>query len=434
MYRKTWMKCLMVFLWILIWQLAALWVDNSILLVTPWEVVLRLGELLTESIFWQTVLYSLLRMTAGFCLGFVAAVLLAALSFRCQAAELFLQPFMNLIKTVPVASFVVLFLIWWGSSVLAVTISFLVVLPNIYISTLEGLKATDPQLLEMAKVFRLGVGKKFLFIYRPALRPFLNGAMKLALGMCWKSGVAAEVIGTPAFSVGGEIYLSKIHLDTAGVLAWTGVVVCLSQCLEKAVFKLAEIFFEWIPEQKSYSKGKEKKEMQGSLLTVRHMSKTYGNRKIWEDFSAVYEPGNVYYLTHPSGSGKTTLFRLLCGLEKPDCGAMEGIKRFSMVFQENRLCEEYNAIENVAMVTGDAVKAIEALERVLSGEDLEKPCSQLSGGMKRRVALVRAMEADSDMVLLDEPFTGMDGETRQRAEAYIRERQAGRPILIASHI
>lgn len=434
MYRKTLVKCLMVLLWILIWQIAARWVDNAILLVTPVEVLVRLGELLTENIFWQTVLYSLLRMTAGFCLGFVAAVLLAAISFRYQIVEEFLQPVMNLIKTVPVASFVVLFLIWWGSSVLAVTISFLVVLPNIYISTLEGLKATDSKLLEMAKVFELGMGKKFLFIYRPALRPFLMGAMKLALGMCWKSGVAAEVIGTPSFSVGGEIYLSKIHLDTAGVLAWTAVVVFLSLCLEKAVFKVVEIFFAWTPKQKSYSKGTEKKRTQTPSLIVKHVSKTYGKQRVWEDFSAVYEPGKLYYLTHPSGSGKTTLFRLLSGLEKPDCGRIEGVKRFSMVFQENRLCEEYSAIENVAMVVGDRDLAEEALGRLLEKDALEKPCSQLSGGMKRRVALVRAMEAASDMVLLDEPFTGMDAQTRQRAEEYIRARQAGRPILIASHI
>lgn len=424
----------MILFWILIWHLVALRVDNSILLVTPMEVVLRLGELVTETVFWQTVLFSMLRMTAGFCLGFVVAVLLAGISFRYPIAEDFWQPVMNLIKTVPVASFVVLFLIWWGSSVLAVTISFLVVLPNIYISTLEGLKATDTGLLEMAKVFRMSPGKKMLFIYRPALRPFLAGAMKLALGMCWKSGVAAEVIGNPAYSVGGEIYLSKIHLDTAGVLAWTAVVIFLSLCLEKLVLRFTEEFFDWVPKQKRYSKEKEKKRIQEVSLIVKNISKSYGKQKVWEAFSAVYEQGNIYYLTDPSGSGKTTLFRLLCGLEKPDCGSLEGIRRFSMVFQENRLCEEYSAIENVVMVTGDPTKAVEALGKVLDKDALEKPCSQLSGGMKRRVALVRAMEADSDMVLLDEPFTGMDAETRQRAEAYIMERQADRPILIASHI
>jgi len=197
---------------------------------------------------------------------------------------------------------------------------------------------------------------------------------------------------------------------------------------------LAEVFFEWTLEQKSYSQRREKKRTSEASLCVKNISEAYGKHQVWEEFSAVYEPGNIYYLKDPSGRGKTTLFRMLCGLEKPDGGSIQGIKRFSMVFQENRLCEEYSAVENVAMVIGDTTGAIEALRKVLESEALEKPCSQLSGGMKRRVALVRAMEADSDMVLLDEPFTGMDVETRQRAAAYIRERQANRPILIASHI
>jgi len=217
-------------------------------------------------------------------------------------------------------------------------------------------------------------------------------------------------------------------------LAWTTVVVVLSLCLEKVVFQLAEGFFAWKPQQRSYRKVKEKKRTGNASLHVKHISKAYGKQSIWEDFSASYEPGKMYDLNGPSGSGKTTLFRMLCGLEKPDGGSIEGIGQFSMVFQENRLCEEYSAIENVAMVIGDCIEAKEALGKLLEGEALEKPCSQLSGGMKRRVALVRAMEANSDMVLLDEPFTGMDAQTRQRAESYIRERQGNRPILIASHI
>ena len=106
----------------------------------------------------------------------------------------------------------------------------------------------------------------------------------------------------------------------------------------------------------------------------------------------------------------------------------------SMVFQEDRLCEDYSAVKNVELVTGDSERAREALRRLLGEEALHRPCRQLSGGMRRRVALVRAMEADSECVLLDEPFTGMDAGTRRLAEIYIRERQDGRIILIATHI
>ncbi len=435
-YKKQLRRTAIVFFWIMAWHVLAIWVDNFILVVTPWAVLLRLWELLAESAFWQTITVSMLRIATGFLLGFVVALLLAGISLRYRLIEEVLQPVMSLMKTVPVVSFVVLFLIWWGASALAVAISFLVVLPNIYISTLEGLKAADKRLLEMAKVFRIRFVKRFFYIYRPSLRPFLISAMKLALGMCWKSGVAAEVIGTPAYSIGGEIYLSKIYLDTAGVLAWTGVVVFLSLCFERLTLGLAECFFRWTPKlerRKKVSDGKNC-EKAVSYLTLKRVSKSYGEQKVLNDVSTVYEKGQIYYLNSPSGSGKTTLFRLLCGLEQPDSGRIEGTKRFGMVFQEDRLCEDYNAIQNVALIVGEEAKAADSLGKLLEKEALRKPCSQLSGGMKRRVALVRAMEADADVVLLDEPFTGMDEETKRAAEEYIRERQGGRIIIIATHI
>lgn len=449
MFRKKGLrKALILVFWIMVWYLLTLLVNNSILLVTPWRVLQHLGKLLLQGEFWQTIVISLLRIGGGFLFGLLVALLLAGMSLRYSLVEEMLHPLMSLMKTVPVASFVVLFLIWWGSSALAVAISFLVVVPNVYINTLEGLKAVDVRLLEMAKVFRLNVGNRFFFIYRPALKPFLISGMRLALGMCWKSGVAAEVIGTPVHSIGGELYLSKIYLDTAGVLAWTVVIVLLSLCFERLVLGLTDSFFSWMPEmpggmeQRNRRRKRRSERMtersdddkEGIRLSINRVSKTFGAQRVLSEVSAVYEAGKTYYLTSPSGSGKTTLLRLLCGLEKADAGNIEGTTTCSMVFQEDRLCEEYSAIQNVMMVTGDERRAEEALSKLLEKDALYKPCSQLSGGMKRRVTLVRAMEAESEVVLLDEPFTGMDAETKQEAEMYIRERQAGRVLVIATHM
>ena len=432
-HKKETRKVLIAVFWILVWFLLAWLVDNRILLATPAEAALRLLELAGQADFWRAIAGSLLRIGAGFLLGFGTALFLAGISLRFPLAEELLQPLMSLTKTVPVAAFVVLLLIWWGSSVLAAAISFLVVLPNIYLNTLEGLKNTDVRLLEMARVFKMSGRNRFFYIYRPALRPFLESGMKLSLGMCWKSGVAAEVIGMPAYSIGGQLYFSKIYLDTAGVLAWTAEIVLLSFCFEKLILRLADRFFAWNPKPEGGKRpsGTSAGERQ---IRVSHIYKSYDDKQVLADVSAVYEADKIYYLTSPSGSGKTTLLRLLCGLERPDRGKIEGADRFSMVFQEDRLCEEYDAVCNVAMVIRDEKKAAEALRKLLEEEALRKPCGQLSGGMKRRVALVRAMEADSDAVLLDEPFTGMDADTRRAAEEYIRERLNGRILVIATHI
>lgn len=439
-------KALIILFWLFLWHLLAKWVDNAILLATPAETLDALFALLPKAQFWQSVAGSFVRIGAGIFMGFAAAVFLGVLSGRFSILEEFLSPVMNLFKAIPVASFVVLFLIWWGSSFLAVAICFLIVLPNIYINTLAGIKNADRQLLEMAEIFKLPRKNRFFYIYRPALKPFLLSGLKISLGMGWKSGVAAEVIGTPDFSIGGQLYLSKIYLDTAGLFAWTAVVIFLSFLFEKCILRLAESFFAWEPVCKKPEKVRGgQAEMsfrnpsmpqESHVLSCERLSKSYGDKKVLQDFSAVYKPGEIYYLMSPSGSGKTTLLRLLCGLEKPDGGKVEMKENpsFSMVFQEDRLCMDYSALRNVEMVTGDRKRAREALLLLLEKDALDKPCGQLSGGMKRRVALVRAMEAESECVLLDEPFTGMDAETKDRAEAYIRDRQKGRILIIATHI
>lgn len=407
----------------------ALAVDNRILAVTPLETALRLLQLPGEKDFWLSVSRSLLRIGAGFWAGFGAALLLAALSRRLPLLEELLSPVMKLIMAVPVASFAVLLLIWWGSSFLAVAVCFLVVLPVIYTNALEGLKATDKRLLEMAEVFRLPFRNRFFYIHCPALKPFLYGSMKVALGMCWKSGVAAEVIGTPDFSLGERIYMSKIYLDTAGVFAWSAIVIFMSVLFEKLVLKLTDLFFAWQP----VCRRPEPERGSGDII-VEDLGKSFGEQKVISGLDTVYRAGQIYYLRSPSGSGKTTLLHILAGILKPDRGRVSKTGTVSILFQEDRLCEEYSAIKNVELVCGDRDRAAEALAELLEPEALEKPCGQLSGGMKRRVALARAMEADSAYVLLDEPFTGLDTETRSRVEEYIRRHRNGRTLIVATHI
>lgn len=446
--KKYLRKYVIVLAWILVWHIVAVVVDNSILMATPGQVMAELSSMLGNPGFYLTVGLSLLRIGCGFLAGFAAAVLLAVLSRGFPLFEETVSPVMTLLKATPVASFAVLLLIWWGSSFLAVAICFVVVLPNIYISTLEGLKNTDRQLLEMARVFRMPLRNQFFYIYRPAIAPFLYGSMKVSLGMCWKSGVAAEVIGTPDHSIGEGLYLSKVYLDTAGVLAWTTVVILLSVLFEKLVLRLVNCFFRWEPSCRrrraawgafagtgETSPGVVKREAAGvsGRLEASHVYKAFGSRQVLSDFSAVYEPGRTYVLDAPSGSGKTTLLHILSGLLRPDGGEVKGGGTFGMVFQEDRLCLDYSAVKNVELVTGDPARAEEALASLLEPDALHRPCRELSGGMKRRVALVRAMEAQSQYVLLDEPFTGMDAETRVRAGEYVRRRQKGRLMILVTH-
>ena len=423
-------KGLILLFWLEAWTLLALAVNNRILAVTPLQTASRLLDLLQERNFWFSVGGSFLRIGAGFGTGFCMALFLASAAGGLPFLEELLSPVMKLITAVPVASFVVLLLIWRGSSFLAAAVCFLVVLPCIYTNTLEGLKATDQKLLEMARVFRLPFRSRFFYIYCPAIKPFLYSGMKLALGLCWKSGVAAEVIGTPDYSIGGGLYLSKVYLDTAGVFAWSAVVIFLSLLFEKLILRLTALFFAWQP---ACSAPEQRKE-ECRDITLEAVAKSFGEQKVLSEQTAVYRAGEMYYLRGPSGSGKTTLLHILAGLLEPEGGRVIVPDTVSVMFQEDRLCEDYDAIKNVELVCGDRRRAAGALAELLEADALDKPCGRLSGGMKRRVALVRALEADAAYVLLDEPFTGMDDETRLRAEEYIRRRQRGRTLIIATHI
>ena len=169
-----------------------------------------------------------------------AACASAAGSAACRFPLLrdFLEPAVTLMKSVPVASFVILALIWTGSQHLAVLISFLVVFPILYVNTLAGLQSADIRLLEMARVFRVRPLRRVRFIYLPALLPYLSGGCRVALGMSWKSGVAAEVIGLPSHSIGEHLYMSKIYLETDGLFAWTIVIIGISVLTERLVLFL----------------------------------------------------------------------------------------------------------------------------------------------------------------------------------------------------
>ena len=172
------------------------------------------------------------------------------------------------------------------------------------------------------------------------------------------------------------------------------------------------------------------------MLELAHVSKCYQGRTVLEDVSGCFERGQTYFFRTPSGSGKTTLFRLIAGLEEPEepaCVRRLGSK-ITMVFQEDRLCEEYNALVNVDMVTGNREKSREHLRLLLEEEDLGRPCRELSGGMKRRVAIARAVAAGGDVILLDEPYGGLDGESRRRVERYLHAFGACSAELLATHV
>lgn len=229
-----------VLFWLLVWQAAALWIGEEILLVSPLAVLVRLSEQALNPVFWRTVLFSFTRIVSGFFLAMAGGTVLAVLATRFSWVRELLAPVISMAKATPLASFVILALIWIPSRNLSVFISFLMVLPILYTNVLEGITCTDKKLLEMADLFGVGVGRRIRYIYLSQVLPFFRSACSVSLGLCWKSGISAEIIGIPKGSIGESLYESKLYLDTPDLFAWTVVIILISLLFEKLFLRLVD--------------------------------------------------------------------------------------------------------------------------------------------------------------------------------------------------
>lgn len=226
-----------------VWQTAAMLLNQKILIASPLAVLERLTTIWRNPGFTAALWFSFSRIVSGFMLAMVCGILLAILAGRFHLAEILLWPFLLTIKSVPVASFIVIALIWLSSAQLSVFISFLMVLPIIYSNVLGGVKSMDPQLNQMANVFRVPSGRRLLYIWLPQIKPFLLSACSVSLGLSWKAGIAAEIIGIPDGSIGEALYDAKVYLNTVDLFAWTVIIVLISVLFEKIFMALLKKAF-----------------------------------------------------------------------------------------------------------------------------------------------------------------------------------------------
>ena len=234
-----------VLVWLLVWQaagmlLAYLWPHGHLLLATPLTALARLGQLALSIAFWRAVAASAAHIIGGFLISCALAVLLAALAARFRGVGELLSPVVAAIKAVPVVSFIILALVWLDARELSLFISALMVFPPVYLNVLTGIAGADRELLEMARVFRVPFGRRLRGIYLPAVLPYFRTAVSLALGLCWKAGIAAEVIGLPGGTMGEALYQAKVYYETGDLFAWTAVIVAVSLAFEKLFLRLVD--------------------------------------------------------------------------------------------------------------------------------------------------------------------------------------------------
>lgn len=237
-YQKQLRFALVLIFWLLVWQGIAMIINKEILVPTPIVVLERLGVLISENYFWLAIGTSLFRVALGLIIGTIVGIIIAFLTYKFKTASALLKPVMHFAKATPVASFIILAIIWINVGNVPILTSALIVLPTIWANVEKGLYSIDKSHLELAKAFKMSRPKILSKIVIPSVKPYFLAAMNVAVGMAWKAGIAAEVIAPYKESIGAALYNSKIYLETTDLFAWTLLVVLLSILVEKFILFL----------------------------------------------------------------------------------------------------------------------------------------------------------------------------------------------------
>ncbi len=231
--KKILKGIILTLIWLGLWQILSAIVGLTMLLPSPVETFAELKNLAVTQEFWLSVVASFLRIATGFIAGIVIGVLCAVCASISNNFSIFLSPLISIIKATPVASFIVMAVVWLKSSNVPSFATALIVFPFIFSNVKTGIKETDKNLVEMAKAFNVSKKNQIKKLYIPSVMPYFISASTTAMGLAWKAGIAAEVICTPKLSIGSGIYDSKIYLETPSLFAWTAVIVLISILLEK---------------------------------------------------------------------------------------------------------------------------------------------------------------------------------------------------------
>ena len=418
--------------WLAVWMLVAALVAQPLILPGPGAVALALLRLVCDASTWAILASSGARILGGLVLAAVCGGVLAGVSSRSRAFARLVAPALSFVKATPVACVVVLLLIWLGSARVSIAAVFLMALPGVYFSLVEGLAQVDKPLEQMFRLHGVRGWRLFCAHTWREVLPFVLSCARAVIGMGWKAGVAAELIGMAVGTVGERIYQAKLLIETADLLAWTVLVVAASWACERALVWLLRVSgpAAWRAAVRTHGQGLRGRARAASDGAAAGLALAVGDRAPWApalDGLALNVPaGGRACVMGASGAGKSTLLALAAG-ECTPC---------SMVFQDTRLVESASAVDNVLVCAGthmDASSAAALLRLLVPGVDVHACVAELSGGQRRRVEIVRALLCPGGAVILDEPFTGLDAAARDVAAKVVLDLLDDRTLLLATH-
>lgn len=418
--------------WLAVWVLMAGFVAQPLILPGPGAVVVALLRLVCDAGTWAILAGSGARILGGLALAAVCGGVLAGVSVRSLTFARLVAPALSFVKATPVACVVVLLLIWLGSARVSIAAVFLMALPGVYFSLVEGLTQADKPLEQMFRLHGVRGWRLFCAHTWREVLPFVLSCARAVIGMSWKAGVAAELIGMATDTVGERIYQAKLLIETADLLAWTVLVVAASWACERVLVWLLRVSepVAWRAAVRAHGHGLRGRTGAASDGAAAELALAVGDRAPWSpalDGLVLHVPaGGRTCVMGASGVGKSTLLALVAG----ECAPC------SMVFQDVRLVEDASALDNVLVCADARVNASSAaalLRLLVPGIDVHARVAELSGGQRRRVEIARALLCPGGAVILDEPFTGLDIAARDACTEVVLDLLDGRMLLLATH-
>lgn len=415
--------------WLAVWIFAASLVAQPLILPGPGAVALALLRLVCDGGTWAILAGSGARILGGLALAAVCGGVLAGISSRSRAFARLVAPALSFVKATPVACVVVLLLIWLGSARVSIAAVFLMALPGVYFSLVEGLAQVSKPLEQMFRLYGVWGWRLFCAHTWREVLPFVLSCAQAVIGMSWKAGVAAELIGMAVGTVGECIYQAKLLIETADLLAWAVLVVAASWACERVLVWLLRASgpVAWRAAVRAHGRSLHGR---AGAADVAELALAVGDRAPWApalDGLVLNVPaGGRACVMGASGAGKTTLLALAAG----ECAPC------SMMFQDARLVEDASALDNVLVCADarvDASSAAALLRLLVPGIDVHACTAELSGGQRRRVEIARALLCPGGAVILDEPFTGLDVAARDATAEVVLDLLDGRTLLFATH-
>ena len=421
--KKSIFTILSITILILAWQLLTILVRLPDLVPSIPHLFSTLVALFASGSFYQSVMATVLRGTIGMSISLMAAMGVSLLFYKCEWIYELFRPLLAIMRSIPVISFILLALIFLNAESIPLIIAFL---------TMFSI---------MARQFRIGRWNKLTQVVYPQLKPFLYSGLASASGFGWRAIIMGEVLAQCSPGIGGEMKQAQVFIAVPELIAWTIIAILISYLFDRGI--------SWLAKQRfpiNYNKHCSKQPVpKGNCdIRIRDISYRYGSDTALSHFSYTFEQGFIYGITAPSGTGKTTLLNLIGNILKPAQGEIETDFKtgIAYVFQEPELLSQLTIAENIALPLAAYLKKEIAFEQAISilqkmeldGFENRFP-NELSFGQQQRAAIARALAYPSPLLLMDEPFKGLDEALSRRIIKRIRERQTenGQTILFTSH-